>query len=254
MRRLWAIAFVAFFLLPSPRAQANELDGDLFENRKLQVRFAVPEGWTLTLQTGYPSLLAFISRKDARIALSFTRLERQQKLIQVVTDNNRALQELGMRVQAPTRLVRFSHQLWRGIAKTADGARINRQLFIPKGEVIYILTLSCPTRGEHPNIQDLDYVLESFKAKHWALPIEVTVRDRSRSNARHHKKGLAPARETIPPTSSSDTTKPLGQDLGEELSSGAFPQKTRAPPRPNGHPQHVEERAKQGRPPSSAPA
>ncbi|PID38932.1 MAG: hypothetical protein CSA65_03200 [Proteobacteria bacterium] len=185
MRALIASGFGLLAIAALPQgAGGAEFDDDVFENRKLQVRFTVPEGWTLTRQTGYPSLLAFVSRGGARISLSYTRLARQQKVIQVLADNNRALETLGLKTSDAKRVKRLGHKLWQTVAQSKDGSKRNHQVYLSAGQVIYILTLSCKAADERRGLADVDYIIESLKMKRWALPQEALVRERGRSRGK----------------------------------------------------------------------
>lgn len=236
--------FLALALLGPRRGHGSDLDGDIFEDRKLEVRFTVPEGWQLTRQTGYPSLLAFVGRNSSRIALSYTRLARQQKTIQIVTDNARALEALGLRVEQPQNTDRLGRKLWHVRARTADGKRSNQQLYVPAGQVIYILTLSAPSSEIQRAQLDLDYLLASLKFKRWPLADEGLVQEQGRQGAQKKAGTPATSQKTLPELSAGPS---LPSEGGEEP-------ETKTPPR------EVEDRA-QGRraprrltPASSRPA
>ncbi|MBW2730990.1 MAG: hypothetical protein JRH20_01285 [Deltaproteobacteria bacterium] len=168
------------FLSPQVRAGGYQLDGDGFRDNKLRMSFTVPEKWTLSRQTGYPSLLAILTRpQSARMSISLATLERRQSMVQLLSENNRALQALGFVLKASQRTERFGHQLWQ-LDWTSKGQR-HRQAYIPRGARVYILTLSSSGQSFTGLVMDFDFVLESLKAQSWSLPEESHVKERSRA-------------------------------------------------------------------------
>lgn len=240
VRHRWLVALaclLAAALLGPRRGHSSDLDGDIFEDRKLEVRFTVPEGWQLTRQTGYPSLLAFVGRKSARIALSYTRLARQQKTIQIVTDNARALEALGLRVEPPQNTDRLGRKLWHVRARTADGKRSNQQLYVPAGQVIYILTLSAPSSEIQRAQLDLDYLLASLKFKRWPLTDEGLVQEQGRQGAQKKEppatgQAALPELSAGPPLSSEGDEEPKTKTGPQEVEDRAQGRRARRPRQP----------------------
>jgi hypothetical protein len=226
---------VNVFTVAVPRDAAAldfSLDTDVYENRKLGVSFAVPEGWRLSRHTGYPSLLAIVTRDKARICLSQATLKRQQKLVQVVTDNNRALTALRFRITKSTRRSRRTEngdeqqKTW--YVAAAHGQFESRQYYLPAGRRIYTVTLTAPRARIATLQRDFAYLLDSFRAKAMRYKEEERVNERG-------KKGKKP------PVGTPGAVPRMGglQELGGE----------KEPRSKDDKPDNVADTAKRGRPP-----
>lgn len=214
--------------LPAPaRAIGYDLDGDAFRDSKLHVSFTVPEGWRLSRQTGYPSLLAILTRPDgSRLSFSLATLERRQSMVQLLTDNKRGLQALRFVLKKSQRTERYGHQLWQ-LDWSSRGQR-HRQAYIAAGARVYILSLSSEEKGFTNLVADFDFVLESLKARPWTWPEEGYVKERS-------KAGSGPAPQALP--------GPMSGPAGEALPELGGSKENEAPADPLDRPKDVSDRA-----------
>ncbi|MBK8481321.1 MAG: hypothetical protein IPL40_09115 [Proteobacteria bacterium] len=191
-------------LLPA-RALALDLDDQIYSNRELGLRFAVPEGWVLSRQTGYPGLLAVVthSHSNARMALAVASTRSRVGVDEVaasVRANLAAMRAVGLQLESATPRQPQPQAGWRVIARRdaadAAGPWELRQLYLPAlvGRLL-VLTLAAPKRQIKTFLLDRDALLASIEAGGAPLPAAVTGPLAGPLNRGTNTTGVAPGKD-----------------------------------------------------------
>jgi len=158
MQRLYIIGLV---LLPSV-ASAIDLDESLFVNRQHGIRLEVPEGWTLSQQTGYPSVLALLLHPKSRACINLTlgTSGSGNDLRGFVLKNRKGLDAIGLRVSASRPSTVRGRAVWQLDISDRRGTTALRQLYLVHGSCALILTLSASSAQIKDHLFDLAQVVE----------------------------------------------------------------------------------------------
>lgn len=182
--RLACIVSLLGFLVGGS-ALALDLDSTSYTNRKLGVRLEVSEGWQITEQTGYPSMLALVFQPGTttQIALSVDRLpkaaarphgrSRNRQVAAAVPDvakvgvrvaeNKKGFASVGLRVFSARLVSRQGRQLWTIAAETKDGKTQVRQRYLKHRDLALIFTLRCKTSELKKQVEELDQIISGLK-------------------------------------------------------------------------------------------
>jgi hypothetical protein len=170
MRRLLQVNLVcAIAVVAVVRAETAE--DRVYRNRQIGFELTAPEGWRLTTQTGFPSLLlVLLPDQDATdtVSLSLTvRALDGRDLAKYVSGSKRALQKAGLRVLHARAGKMLEQSVWLLGAETRDGRRQIRQVFFKLGQQALTWTLSCPQKQLKqlkPEIQRAMFALQPLSA------------------------------------------------------------------------------------------
>ena len=200
---------VALLLLLPAQAAALDLDDQTYRNRELGLRFAVPEGWLLSRQTGYPAVLALVTHTQggARMALALASKgegSADRNVEAIVRGNLAAMRAVGLRIESATARQPQPLAGWRVVARRAEtdaaGTWEVRQLYLPApGQRLLVLTLAAPQREIRGYLLDRDALLASLEVGGAPLPAAVI-------------RAPAPAGGPGGPTATGPTAPPSGQD------------------------------------------
>jgi hypothetical protein len=173
----------SLLLLLTASAMALDLDDQSYVNRELGLRFAVPEGWLLSRQTGYPALLAVLTQAHSRarmaLALAGARPDASAAAIEaLVRGNLAAMRTVGLWIESATPRKPQPQAGWRVIARRtatdATGPWEVRQLYLPAPRRrLLVLTLAAPQREIKTYLLDRDTLLASLEAE--GAPLAATL-------------------------------------------------------------------------------
>jgi len=157
-----------FLAAQHAHGQSLALEGDIYRNPKLGLTFTVPEGWRMTRQTGYPSIVAKLYRRHSRsqLAISVAELGKAQGLKGLLQANVGAMATRGIKVLSADPIERMGRRLWLVVAQFSPpkGPPVAlRQLYMRGATGAVIITLACPPKRLSTRLADLDYLLESLK-------------------------------------------------------------------------------------------
>lgn len=162
-RRSALRALLVVFGLLAPQSAGALLERDIYRNPSLGVQFTVPEDWMLTSQTGYPSLLALLTRDQAKLSVSLAQRPPKGGIEALVRTDIRAMGALGIIAYASGKVVRARRRVWRVAARSGDGTRELRLLYLVHQKQVFIFTLSSARPRLRALLPDLEYVLESLQ-------------------------------------------------------------------------------------------
>jgi|GEM_PF-5588157 hypothetical protein len=150
----------AVSLLFSTSALANFLDDTSYTNRQLGISLSVPEGWVITKQTGYPSILAFMLSTDGggKVALSYARLPAGKTLKRYLKETTRTMQATGFDIKSSKPVRDNGAVAWEVRAKDNLSRLRVLQFYLKRGNSLFVFTLTCTSKR-------LDYLsgeLQSF--------------------------------------------------------------------------------------------
>lgn len=144
---MWRTIIIPLLLLPALARGELNLDQSTYRNRALSVRVNIPEEWTPSTQTGYPSLLLQLSaaKGQAIISLATGQLARDQDLPGFIQHNKQALQKMGYR---ELRVIRDklmpASTVWDLSGRSPDKLSALRQFYMAVARRVFIITLTCP--------------------------------------------------------------------------------------------------------------
>jgi hypothetical protein len=165
MRQFFSLLIV---LIASGPALAVDLDGDLYRNQRIGLKFTAPPGWLISRQTGYPEIVALMTTKtdrEARLSVALDAIDRNTPLRKVVAQNNLAMRAVGIQIKSSGRVERLGRQVWRTLARATRHDKSEmaiQQIYLQANGRVFILTLSCPTRALKQHLPALDSLLDSM--------------------------------------------------------------------------------------------
>jgi hypothetical protein len=139
------VCIVALCLVSVPAWAEFDVDETLFRDAKLGVKLPLPEGWTPSTQTGYPSLHLLLFAPDGKssISLAAGTLAAGQSLRDYVLDSRQSLQRVGVHVTSTAQTSLGSRPIWEIAGQGGKKPVELRQLYLAQGNRIFILTLAC---------------------------------------------------------------------------------------------------------------
>ncbi|MCA9669969.1 MAG: hypothetical protein KC503_30445 [Myxococcales bacterium] len=169
---------MAAVLSPSA-AWGADYDSTSYKNHRLGIDLTVPEGWTITRQTGYRSMLLLATPlqrgkskpqqgapklAEATIALSYGWLGRRT-LAWFITESKRGLAGVGLGVtsERPAKVLNV-----RGVwieARTKDGKQAVLQLYHKHGQRVLVWTLRCPPARLKTLGREIERFIDALKLK-----------------------------------------------------------------------------------------
>lgn len=140
----FSIIFTLLLTVPAP-LMADELNDTSYANRRRGISLSVPEGWVITQQTGYPSILAFMlsAKGDGRVSLSHDLLQPQQKLAQYLKATNKTLQQAGFAIQSSKSVNDNSLVSWEVHATDKQSRFSILQYYLRRDNALFVYTLTC---------------------------------------------------------------------------------------------------------------
>lgn len=157
-----AIFLVALAFLWPSTSLGVDLDDAIYRNVPLGVKLEIPDGWTLHRQTGFPSILLLLSRKEssATISLASAKLPAKTSMKRFLADNSAGLRAIGLRLLSTKQAILNSRPAWLIHAKAQGGAVELRQINLPQADRVFVLTLSCPAKEAEQLTFELNRLLE----------------------------------------------------------------------------------------------
>jgi hypothetical protein len=142
----------------------TDLDETLFRDRKHGVRINIPEGWTPSVQTGYPSLLLLMApiRGEGQLSLAVGLRPSGKSLRDIVSYNNEGIVRLGLRIKSVRPATIFGRQVLE-VAASSRGKIEIRQIYLAEAQRVFILTLSCPSDEVVQLSIELHNILQSLE-------------------------------------------------------------------------------------------
>jgi len=188
MRRLYIIGLL---LIPSI-VHAADFDNSTYLNRPLGIRLEVPEGWTLTQQTGYPSILALLLHDAVSLSLSIAH-GTGGNLERLARENIVGMRATGLRVSSSRRTTVRGKAAWQLDLTDRRGKIGVRQLYLAHESVGLIVTLVSPLAQFKDHLFDLAQVVDLL---HLTRPARV----QRQSDSDSYPEGALGDDGSIPPT------------------------------------------------------
>ncbi|MCC6746309.1 MAG: hypothetical protein IT371_01540 [Deltaproteobacteria bacterium] len=134
-----------------------------YSNSELGLKVEPPEDWTLTLQTGYPRILAVLtsSLDPATVSVAVEDPSWRRPLRSQVADNNRILSQRGFRVLSTNPTQRAQRTGWEVVAQTRDGRSELRQVYLEVRGRAVVFTLTAPRDRTRRPRQDFLRLLDN---------------------------------------------------------------------------------------------
>lgn len=127
----------------------------------------LPERWTATNQTGYPSLLAYMfpeGNNDVSVSLAVGNLLPQDDLSQVAKRNLTVLRNLGYQVSEEKSIILTKRSVWQAVLTTKNDSPKTMQLYLVHNSQYFVLTYYAPVNQFNSYQADVFQILDSLMA------------------------------------------------------------------------------------------